>query len=112
MELLSRPLGPADGYQVNRRFGVLALLAAVALGSSLWLAFTLPDGCPDGFHVRGVICLSDGTHLAPSSGVRIPDAQTRLDNRWRLRAEVLLVGAFIAGGIAFAASRSVGPRSV
>jgi hypothetical protein len=97
---------------VNRRFGVLALLAAVALASSLWLAFALPDGCPDGFHVRGVICLSNGTHLAPSSGVRIPDAQTGLDNRWTLRAEVLLVGAFIAGGLAFAASRSVGPRSV
>lgn len=94
------------------RAGLLALLAAVVLVSSLWVAFALPDGCPNGFHVRGVICLSDGTHLAPSSGVRIPDAQTSLDNRWTTRAEVVLVGVFLAGGLVFVASRSVRPRPV
>jgi hypothetical protein len=97
---------------VRRLVGLLALLAAVVLAASLWVAFAIPDGCPDGFHVQGVICLSDGTHLAPSSGVRIPDAQTSLDNRWTTRAEVVLFGVFLAGALVFAASRSVPRRSV
>ena len=93
-----------------KRFIALVVLAAAIFAASLWLAFTLPDGCPGGFHVRGTVCLSDGTHLAPSSGVTLPNAQTSLDNRWSMRVDIALVGAFVAGGLAFVASRSAKSR--
>ncbi len=70
----------ADVEAVTRRFAVLVLAAILVLAAALWVAVVLPDGCPRGFHIRGVVCLSNGTHLAPSSGVRIPDFQTGLDN--------------------------------
>ena len=116
---LRRPVGVGtqlaaagtDGREMTRRFVALGFLAAAVFAASVWLAFALPDGCPGGFHVRGTICLSDGSHFAPSSGVPIPDAQTGLDDRWTMRVDIALAGAFVAGGLAFAASRSVLPRA-
>lgn len=61
----------------------------------------LTSGCPSGWHeIASGGCLTDSTHLAPSSGVRISDAvMLHRDPLWELRAGILVVGVLLASGI-------------
>lgn len=90
--------GPAD------RFGILAV---IVLSASTSFAVALPSTCPPGFHDgTSVACVSDGSHLAPSSGVAIPDfAMLKKDPRIQFRAEVALAGLLLGCGLLFIGSR-------
>jgi hypothetical protein len=94
---------------VTRRLVVCSLLAVFVFGALALVALTLPAVCPGGFHptvINGVDslgCTSDATHIAPSSGVRIPVAGTLTrDPRVGLRIWIGLVGLFAAGGLVWA----------
>lgn len=84
----------------------LALFVVLGLSAFTATAVVLPPSCPGGFHeVSSHTCLSNDTHVAPSSGVRIPDAaKLDLDSRAGLRATLAFVGAALLVGVMWAFS--------
>jgi hypothetical protein len=99
-----------DTYLVRKRLVAIAILAVVISGASIWTAVALPPACPGGFHPRQAACLSDATHIAPSSGVRIPVATTAYDSRVPLRIGIGLGGVLIAAVLVLAARPKRGPQ--
>jgi hypothetical protein len=84
---------------VNRRFPVLCLIALLVSGAGLWAAIALPPACPAGFHpYSATYCESDATHIAPSSGVRIPIAMAPYDARAATKV-ALAVGSLAVGAV-------------
>src|SRR5439155_23279861 len=75
-------------------FRVVALGAVVALilGGFIAGAILLPSVCPGGSREVGTVCLSNATHLAPSSGIRIPVYSGPRDARPSLRVGIALMG--------------------
>jgi hypothetical protein len=93
-----------DATVMRKRAPILVLLAAIILGSAIVVAVNLPATCPDGYHpYSSIACESDATHIAPSSGVRIPVAMTPPDQRRTLRGEIGMVGFVLASGLLLAA---------
>jgi|GEM_PF-5437550 hypothetical protein len=79
---------------------VVCVLALVLVGVFAATAAVVPSVCPAGFHVNGVVCLSDASHIAPSSGVRIPNAVIlQRDPRLTLRFAIALAGLVLAFGM-------------
>jgi hypothetical protein len=96
---------------MKRRITILAVSALVVLGAFITGA-ALTSGCPSGWHeLASGGCLTDSTHLAPSSEVRIPDAMMlQRDPRWGLRAGILGVGVLLTGGILWVGLKDGRPR--
>ena len=101
---------------MNPRRLALGSTALIVLCVAIGLALAVRPGCPAGFHVSGQVCLSDGWHKAPSSGILIPDAQTAIQSRQPFRLELLLIGLLSAGALTVVAvkqsPRRVQPSSV
>src|SRR4249920_1690109 len=85
---------------VRRRMLALTVLALIVFGGMTAIAFALPSVCPSDTHASGTVCISDGSHPAPSTPSRtIPDYQTSRTSRSALRVEMVLVGMLVAGGL-------------
>jgi hypothetical protein len=86
---------------MKHRLTLVVVAALVVLGGFALTAALIPSGCPSGWHdLASGGCETDGTHLAPSSGVSIPDAtMLRPEQRWGFRGGIIVVGVFLAGGI-------------
>jgi len=83
-----------DNEKVNGRW---LSVAAVVFVAALAVAVVLPPVCPTGFHVYGTGCLSNATHVAPSSGVHIPVmAMLTRDRRLVFRGGIAVGGLIVA----------------
>jgi hypothetical protein len=83
-----------------KHVSVALVVAAVIvlLGASAAGAFVIRPGCPSGWHPgRTSWCVTDATHVAPSSGVVIPDEAMPEPSRTRLRIEIAAGGVLVAG---------------
>lgn len=87
-------------------FSIIAALIVVGLGGA---ALAINPSCPGGTRQTGTVCLSLGTHIAPSSGVSIPDYQTAPDPHTDLRIGLALAGALLAVGV-FLVGRGRDPK--
>lgn len=85
---------------MRKRLIVLGTVAVILVTGATVAAVTLPGACPSSFHTYSATnCVSDATHIAPSSGVRIPVAMAPLDRRMTLRLEIVAVAMLVAGGL-------------
>lgn len=98
---LSSNLGRAN--QMRARLVILSVLAVVVLSASTAAAIALPSVCPSGFHDvvdPRIACISDGSHVAPSSGVMIPNAaMLKKDPQIALRIEIEIAGLGVGVGL-------------
>jgi hypothetical protein len=96
---------------VKRRVIVLATCAFVILGGSAAGAVLMPSTCPSGWHeLASGWCETDATHIAPSSGYRIPDAvMTQRDSHLALRVGLVLLGLSLSLGLIWARVRTSAP---
>ena len=80
---------------------IILLMVAVMLPSGATVAaIALPDACPSSFHrSSATTCTTDATHIAPSSGVRIPVAASAPDRRMTLRLEIVGFAILVATGL-------------
>jgi hypothetical protein len=93
---------------MKKRLIVLATVAIILVSGATVAAVTLPGACPSSFHsYSATSCVSDATHIAPSSGVRIPVAMAPLDRRLALRLEIVVVAMLIAGGVLWLGSTAI-----
>jgi hypothetical protein len=78
---------------------VLVIVGVVVLSGSLIAAIVVGPACPRGWHDQPEGgCVTDATHIAPSSGVRLPVAvMMERPSRTRERIGILIVGALSAG---------------
>lgn len=92
--------------------GVLIVSALVVLGASAAAAINIHPECPSGWHDLGTSwCVTEATHLAPSSGITIPDATMPRPSRASLRIDVIILGALIATTLLwFGLSRETRPE--
>ena len=89
--------------QMRARLVILSVLAVLALSASTAAAIALPSVCPSGFHDAvnpRIACISDGSHVAPSSGVMIPNsALLKKDPQIALRIEIAIAGLGVGVGL-------------
>jgi hypothetical protein len=85
---------------VRKRLIILVAAVTMLLSGATVAAIALPDACPSSFHRSGATtCTSDATHIAPSSGVRIPVAASAPDRRMTLRLEIVGFAMLVATGL-------------
>jgi len=85
---------------MRKRLIVLVTVVTMLLSGATVAAIALPDACPSSFHrSSATTCTSDATHIAPSSGVRIPVAASAPDRRMTLRFEIVGFALLVATGI-------------
>jgi hypothetical protein len=84
---------------MSMRAIVFVVVPVIILVGAATAAVALPGGCPSSFHrLSGTTCVSDATHIAPSSGVRIPESTMPIDQRMTLRLEIVAVALVGAAG--------------
>lgn len=88
---------------MRKRLIVLVTVVVMLLSGATVAAIALPDACPSAFHrYSATTCISDATHIAPSSGVRIPVAASAPDRRMTLRLEIVGFAMLVATGLLWA----------
>ncbi len=88
---------------MRKRLIVLVTVVVMLLSGATVAAIALPDACPSAFHrYSATTCISDATHIAPSSGVRIPVAASAPDRRMTLRLEIVGFAMLVATGLVWA----------
>ena len=99
---------------MRARLVILFVFAVLVLSASTAAAVALPSVCPSGFHdVRdpGIACISDGSHVAPSSGVMIPNAaMLTKDPQIALRIKIAIAGLGVGVGLLVLAALGTRPR--
>jgi hypothetical protein len=89
---------------MNRRLAA-TILAVLVFAGLTTAAFAMPSVCPAATHASGSVCLSNGTHPAPSGTGMIPDYSTGHDARVGLRIGVAVLGAVMAAGLVLVGRR-------
>jgi hypothetical protein len=84
---------------MNRGLIAATILAVLVFAGLTAAAFAMPSVCPAASHAAGSVCLSNGTHPAPSGTGMIPDYSTGRDPRLGLRIGVAVLGAVLAAGL-------------
>ena len=99
---------------MRARLVILSVLAVIVLSASMAAAVALPSVCPSGFHEPrrpGIACISDGSHVAPSSGVMIPNAAMLKKNpQIALRIKIAIAGLGLGAGLLVLAALGTRPR--
>jgi hypothetical protein len=86
-----------EGCRMKHVGGVLIVSALVVLGASAAVAIAIHPECPSGWHDLGTSwCVTDATHLAPSSGIAIPNETMPRPSRASTRIDVIILGVLIA----------------
>ncbi len=85
-------------------------LAVTVFAGLTTVALALPSACPPATHASGTVCVSDGTHPAPSTPSRtIPDYSMSRDPRMGVRVAIALTGSLLAAGFLWVARRQRRP---
>jgi hypothetical protein len=85
---------------MRKRMIILVTVAVMLPSGAAVAAIALPDACRSSFHrSSATTCTSDATHIAPSSGVRIPVAASAPDRRMTLRLEIVGFAMLVATGL-------------
>jgi hypothetical protein len=90
---------------MKRRLIAATILAVLVFAGLTTAALAMPSVCPATTHVSGSVCLSNGTHAAPSGTGMIPDYSTGRDSRLGLRIGVAVLGAVLAAGLVLVGRR-------
>jgi hypothetical protein len=90
---------------MRRRLVAATILAVLVFAGLTTAALAMPSVCPAATHASGSVCLSDGTHPAPSGTGMIPDYSTGRDARLGLRIGVAVSGAVLAAGLVLVGRR-------
>lgn len=94
---------------MKHRLIVLSVLAVMIVGVFSAGALGVQPSCPTGNRqIQSGDCLSTGEHIAPSSGVLIPNYVTSKDPHNSIRAGLFLTGLLLAGGIVWIGRRERG----